>query len=288
MKLKLKFSLPLILLLFFMFLGYLETGILGIFAGLIAYGISSVTLPLSLIPFVGFFLWYASTFGLLDNISLFLHIPILREKVLWIFGLQAGIFCSLTSILTLIAIYLIWKYLLHRKETKVSSLRNLIDYFKDIVKNIPKEKWNELIHKIKELIGKIDKDIVGSALFWLGIGIASHDFHWESEEREVDTERPTHGTYFGLSLASTGIQLMQPDCLKNLLFYFGVGLCYLGFNLLSIIPKGFSRLIAHVFWWSGTSLMIYHWYSLIKDKLFKEDEIKQIESLILSEQRMKQ
>jgi len=281
MRLKLDYSL--LILLLFLMLGFLEAGPLGIPAGFLFWAINSLLLPISLVPFLGYWFYKLLTNPFINNLSKFLPLSTLIEKTWIFFGMQALIYCSLTSILTFIGIVLLIWYWRKRKRAKESKIYDIGLKLKDLVQLLDwkdiKELLKELKKKLEELRGKVDKELIGSCLFWLGLGISSHDFWWECEELKVDSQRPTHGVYIGLGLATTGISFIETSLMKNWLHYLGLGACYLGFNLLNFLPKGPSRWVSHIFWWAGISLMTYNWYGLIGKTLFKVKELKGIEEL---------
>jgi len=284
MKLRIpKLDYSLLIFLFFLFIGYLEASFVGIPAGFFFWAISSVLLPISLIPFGGYFIYKSLTAPFLQNIAKFLSVSTLIEKTWIFFEAQAMLYCGLTSVGVVIAIILFLLYRRRRKTARACELFGLWDKMKDLVtlldwKNI-KDFMKELQGKLEELKGKINKELIGSSMFWLGIGIASHDFWWECDEWTVDAERPTHGAYIGLGLATAGINIIETSPIKNLLYYLGLGSCYLGFNLLAFLPKGPSRWIAHIFWWIGISLMSWNWYNLVGKELFKSKEVESVNNL---------
>jgi len=197
-SLKFKPSLWLLFAVFFVFLGFLEASILGGISGFIIWALANFTLPIALIPFVGYFLWK----GLLDlvfsNLSRFLVLSSLQDKLFLIYGVPACLLTILTSIMTvLIIVYLIWYFWQRRNVKALSSNWTHCKYLKSLAeqKVMSLDKLDDFIQNLIKKIGQLDKKIVGSALFWLGVGIASHDFHWETSEWEVDVERPTFLSY---------------------------------------------------------------------------------------------
>ena len=83
-------------------------------------------------------------------------------------------------------------------------------------------------------------------------------------------------------LATAGINIIETSLVGNWLHYLGLGLCYLGFNLLAFLPRGPSRWISHFFWWVGTSLMTYNWYRLLRGTLFRTEDVERLEEMIKS------
>lgn len=270
-----KISLWFIFLVFFVFLGFLEAGVYGAIAGFLVWAISNAVMPVALIPFFGFFIWKNMTDLIFYNLAKFFPTACIQEKMFWIYGVQAIIYTVITSIVTVAIIVFIFWLWLEEKDDKIKLLfkRKLgtkkFDFILDIINF---ERLEDLIVELKGKIGKLDNKVVGSALFWLGLGIASHDFHWETSEWEVDVERPTHGAYMGLSLATLGLDVIERSYFKKLWAYLGLGLCYLAFMLLSLIPKGTGRIMNHVLWWTGASLMTYNWYLLVEDEIWNKQE----------------
>jgi len=239
-SLKSKLSLWLLFAIFFVFLGFLEASILGGIAGFIVWALANYTLPIALIPFVGYYLWKGLIDLVFSNFSKFLVLSSLQDKLFLIYGIPACLLTVLTSIITvLIVVYLIWYFWQRQKVKALSSNWARCKFLKSFAekKVTSLGELDDFIQNLIEKIGQLDKKIVGSALFWLGVGIASHDFHWETSEWEVDVERPTHGAYLGLSLVTLGLDLIERSYLKKLWAYLGLGFCYLAFFLLSFIPK---------------------------------------------------
>lgn len=279
MKLKIpKLDYALLVFLFFLFIGYLEAGFAGIPAGFFFWAINSVLLPISLIPFGGYFIYKALSAPFLSNIAKFLPVNTLTEKAWIFFETQALLYCGLTSVGVVIAILLLLFYRSRRKKVREYKLFGLWNKVKELVthldwKNI-KDFMKEFQEKLEELREKVDGKLIGSSIFWLGIGVASHDFWWECDEWIIDTERPTHGAYIGLGLATAGISIIETSPIKNLLHYLGLGSCYLGFNLLAFLPKGPSRWVAHIFWWIGVSLMSWNWYRLVGKEVYESKKVE--------------
>lgn len=272
-----------IMLAFFMLLGYLEAGYLGLFAGMVLYGIAIITILISLVPFIGVYLWYNGYIFLANY--LLMYIPIFNTiyLVTWVMMFIAIVITILTSALVVTGIGL---FLYYRKpKKKLSTGINVIDsliqkipssFFKGIDVGNLTNIFNKIFEELSKIWDKIDQKIVGSALVFLGIGISSHDFWWENTEWNPETSRPTHGAYEGLQLSILGIQIIVSDkplitqMKLCLLSYLGVVLCYVGFFLMQFIPKGISRIVNHIFWWAGTALIIYNWYILIQPYINKE------------------
>lgn len=281
MKFELKTFTNPIILLFFLFLGFLEAGWQGAVAGAILYGIAITSILIALIPFVGIYFWYSGFMFLANNLGTYIPIPDLIYKITWIVGVIAGVICVTTSVLTVTLIILYWKY--GRPKPKgvmggilpssiIDSIAKLIPA--DLLKNLNftsiQDFINKIIEQVTALWAKMNQKLIGSIIMFLGIGIASHDFFWESTiEKTVDSNRPTHGAYEGLQLITIGLQILVADksfgdqVKSCLLGYLGIGMCYLGFFLMQFIPKGISRVINHFFWWSGISLIIYNWYKIM-------------------------
>jgi len=267
---KFKFSIPLALLGFFVLLGYLEGSIPGLFAGIVLPTLAFFLLPLSLIPFIGAPIWYLANSFLVNNLLNYLPVYDLAYKVNVIGGIVAGLITAFTSILTIATIYLA-----RRTFKKQELLPNLSpDALKKVMKgNDLQSILDNIIDTLMGIWDKIDKRLLGSVIFWFGLGLATHDFWWETSKADVDEKRPTHGAYFGLELAITGMDMINGNLSfkdkikKQFLFYIGCGSCFLGFMLTGILPKGFPRIISHVLWWSGVALMVYSWYELFKEDL---------------------
>lgn len=285
MKLKELLNFSTIFLLLFLFLGYLEAGPLGIPTGFLFWAINSLLMPFSLIPFAGFFIYKLTSDCLLSNIAKFIPVPTLFEKAWLVFGIQALLY-NITSSIVLLAVVLLFLY--YWRKHKQTRLRELGSTFEIFYKELLSLNWSnlrtllsKLFTRLKEAVGNLDKDLIGSCLFWLGLGVASHDFYWETHEEKVHVERMTHGVFIGLGIASTGINLIETNLFRNSFFYLGQGSCYLGFYTLSFLPKGPSRLVSHFFWWAGISLMIYNWYKLMEDKLLKgEIQVKKVGEIL--------
>lgn len=264
---------PIVFLLFFIFLGYLEAGWMGAIAGLVFPLLASYLLPLALVPIVGIVLWWLVTNFLLSNILHYIPVFHLFTKVMLFYLVWAVLINIAITIVTIIVLWLIKRFI-NREE--VEQLGITWDDIRRVIELLKAGKWKEAIELIYELIKKIDLKLIGTALFWLGIGIASHDFWWEACEYEIDVERPTHGTWVGLQIASIGLRALCIedsffDRLKKMLyFYLGFAISALGFLSLSFLPKGAKRVISHILWWSGVTLMVYNWYILIRDHLWKK------------------
>lgn len=266
-----------LILFLFMLIGYLEAGFVGVFAGFLFWAVCNLFQLVGLVPFIGYFLfqWLIEPFT--TNICKFLHLPVLMEKLWLFYGVVALIYCMLTSIATVIIVSLAIYYWKKRRNISESlifeeNLKEFEEFIKMLDwKNI-KLLINEIQLKLKELEKKVNKKLIGSVLYWLGIGVASHDFWWECEEYKVDSERPTHGVYVGLGLATTGANVIESGFFNNLIHYLGLGLTIIAFNLLSFLPKGPSRWTAHIFWWSGVTLMTYNWYIKMKTEIVAESQ----------------
>lgn len=270
---------------FFMLLGYLEAGWLGLVAGIILYGIAITTILLALVPFCGAYLWYNGFMFLANNLNNYIAIPDLIFKISWIVAVIAIFITVSTSTLILVSGVLVWKYRKPKNKAIKGSVESISNPVDTLVQSLPssvfqgltltglQEIINKIIDAIMKLWEKINKKLVGSIIMFLGIGIASHDFWWECTEHSPSTNRPTHGAYEGLQMTLFGMQLLVIDKSLGeqiklcLLGYFGIGLCYIGFFLTQFIPKGISRLINHAFWWSGIGLIVYNWYTIMKDDI---------------------
>lgn len=257
---------PLVLAIFFMTLGYLEAGPIGIVVGLIAYLWASVLINFSLIPFLGALIWWYITIELLKNLQRYVLMDDIIQKIFLVFGFQAVFYCLLTSVATLLLICLIIKLWKNRKKFFELKRKFMIQ---------PSDTWSEI--EIKRKANELQKlnlnmKLVGSALFFLGLGIANHDFIVELKENKVNPFRP-HGISVGLALATFGVNLIEISLRKKLYFYIGLVVSYIAFWTLSILPKGL-RFISGVLWYLGNSLMVYNWYLLVKDELFNENEIQ--------------
>jgi hypothetical protein len=270
-------SVPIIFVLFFMLIGYLEGSWIGLVAGFILPFLSLLLINISLIPFVGVVIWYYSFTYLTNAIGRFIPIPLMVQQVIY-FSLGLSIvLTTLTTIVSIIFIGLAVKYRgMFVKEGEEESLSFLdlkglltLDNkgLQDIINNI--------VNYITNLMDKISKKLAGSILFWFGLGIASHDFWWETNEAKPGEMRPTQGGYEGLNVALVGMQLivwgsnLSDQIKKTWMFYLGYALSLFGFTLTIILPKGFNRIICHVLWWSGAGIMIYNWYILMKDELMQ-------------------
>jgi hypothetical protein len=259
-----------VLFLLFLFLGFLEAGLTGLVAGFFFWAVPSVLLTLSLIPFAGYFIYDAFKTPLLDNIKHFIPDTVLTEKVAMFFDLQAIIYCILTSALAVAAIVLVIFFWKRRQKKKAVALE--FQSLKETTLAMGWKDLEDLVNKLKDKLKGVNPHLAGSVLFWLGIGVASHDFYWEANEWQVNTKRPTHGVYLGLGLATTGTTIIEPSVVKNAFFYLGEALCLIGFWTLSLLPRGVSRWISHFFWWSGTGLMIWNWYIHVKPELINDTE----------------
>ncbi|MGB9855835.1 MAG: hypothetical protein ACPLKS_04775 [Caldisericum exile] len=277
MKFKIpKLSFSSMILFLFMIIGYLESGWIGVFAGFLFWSVCNLLLPVSLVPFAGFFLYQWLTNPFFSNVTKFLSLGVLLEKCWLLYGVMAIIYCVLTSVLTVIGVAA-GVYYWRNKQVKRMVLTENLKEFSDFVKLLNWRDIKELVNtvqlKLNELKQKVNMKIIGSVLYWLGIGVASHDFWWECEEYQVDAERPTHGMYLGLNLASVGISLVESNVFSNLIHYLGYGFCFLAFNLLTILPRGPSRWIAHFFWWAGVGLMSFNWYQKMRGYIFKSESL---------------
>lgn len=274
---------PLALLFLFMLIGFLEAGWTGLFAGLVLGNVSMFLLPLSLVPYAGFSLWYLFTTWLFDKVGLFLPISSLSSTVMVITGILAGLIFALTTVLVSAGIW----FLAIKKKKILTTKRTLDipDSIKNIVKNIPKlnlnitnvqDLINQIIDFVKGFIDKVDMNLIMDVVFWFGLGIATHDFWWESQEENVDATRPTHGADIGLEMALFAldyqISMTTPNLFdrikKEIPLYAGFVSAQFGFLLTKILPKGFPRIISHFFWWTGVGLMAYNWYQENESKIF--------------------
>ena len=266
---KVKVSIPLLFLAFFILLGYLEATWTGAIAGGIMYGISTSILPLALIPFGGAIIWYMSITHLNGLLFNFIDITVLNTGIISV-SLFISILLTLLTTLPIIGLVAFWY-----NKTRTHSLDLLSNFqWQDFLKGI---NLDELINKIMKIItdiwDKLDKDLVGSSIFWFGMGLAIHDFWWEQSEDQIDTMRPTHGCYTGLEIAMFGIGVMitglnwTEKIKKTWKLYIGLVMAYIGFFILRYLPKGISRLLAQVIWWPSIALMVYNWYELVQHKL---------------------
>jgi hypothetical protein len=288
------FSQP-IMIAFFMLLGYLEAGLLGALAGLVLYGIAVLSILTALIPFVGAYLWWSDFLFLANNLGSFIGIADLTFKITWIVGVIAIPITVITSILTVLAIYGFVKWYLNRNKKKaIISPNNVIDSIihlipSDLIKGFNINNLSDIINKIvveiQKLWDKLNVKLVGSAAVFTGIGIASHDFHWESEVHESGMSRPTHGAYLGLQIALGGMHTIVSDqplgtqIKKLVLAYLGVIICYVSFFTMQFIPRGISRIVNHFLWWSGIVLIIYNWYNLMGEDINKVYKLKQMKAV---------
>lgn len=269
-------------ILFFMFVGYIQASWVGAIAGLIIPLLSFALLPISLIPFAGLPLYLAVNTFFLNNISGFITISDLTFKMNLIFGALSTLICVGSSALSITLAFIIIKMgslkLDFKNIVNISSF-NMPDLqmvtlpsFRETISG--KADLNGIIDQIIDIIfeiwDKIDKKLIGSVVFWFGLGIASHDFWWESSEYDTESLRPTQGTYTGLEMALAGVNVITWDLSlvdklkKSTLMYIGLGACFVGFILTGIIPKGISRIICHIFWWAGIILMVYNWALLVE------------------------
>ena len=268
-----------ILLFFFLLLGYLEAGWLGAIAGGILYGIALTSILLSLIPFFGVWVWYDGFRFLADNLGSFIQVPDLIYKISWVVGTISVGICIATSALTVAVVALIIRHWwISRKKVKQLSASTIIDSLiqllpSNLLSGFDINNLMGIVNKIAEEIGKLwsklNTKFVGSAAVFTGIGIASHDFFWESEVHEAGMSRPTHGAYVGLQISVGGMHTILSDkslseqISKLVLCYLGVVICYIGFFTMQFIPKGISRIVNHLLWWSGIALIVYNWYSIM-------------------------
>ena len=261
-----KLSIQLVLAMFFVTLGYLEAGPIGIVTGFIAYAWSSVLINFGLIPFIGAFLWWFLTNELLKNLQHYVIMDDVIKKVTWIYGTQVTFFCILTSIATILIIYLILKLWKYRR--KLLELKHKLTVS-------PLDNWSEAEIQVKaNELSELRKNrkLVGSVIFFFGLGVANHDFTIELKESKVNPIRP-HGVTVGLGIATLGINIIEPSFWKKFHFYVGLLTAYVAFYSLSILPKGL-RFISSVLWAIGNYLMVYNWYLLIKDEVFSDKEIQ--------------
>lgn len=278
-------TIPLALLFLFMLIGYLEDSWTGMFGGLILGNVAMFFLPLSLVPFAGIPLWFIFTrwlFGVVESLGL--QISSLTSVVMIITGILSILICSLTTILSCVGIW----YLRFRKKKVLAVRQNWIvpKEIQNLIQKFPKidiakvgnvqDIVNQIIDFAKGFLDKIDMRLIMDLVFWFGLGIASHDFWWESQEANVDATRPTHGADIGLQMAIFALNYQITMTTPNLWdrikleipMYLGFVTAYFGFILTMILPKGFSRIICHFFWWTGISLMVYNWYEANKDRVF--------------------
>jgi len=267
-----------IMISFFMFLGYLEAGILGMFAGIILYAFAVLSILTSLIPFLGAYLWWSDFRFLADNLGTFIHIPDLTYKINYIVGILSIVICVATSLLTVVAIIMFLRYWFGRKKLKAISANNVIDSLihlipADLIQGFNISDLNatitKIVDEIRKLWEKLNVKFVGSAAVFTGIGMASHDFFWESEVHEAGMSRPTHGAYIGLQISVAGMHTILSDrplgeqVRRLVLCYLGVVICYVSFFSMQFIPRGISRIVNHFLWWSGIVLIVYNWYGLM-------------------------
>jgi hypothetical protein len=266
-----------------MLLGFLEADWTGLFAGLVLGNVAMFLLPISLIPYAGFPLWYLFTTWLFDKVGLFLPISSLSSVILLITGILASLIFALTTILSSAGI---WFLVIKKRRTlSIKQTLNVPDSIKTIIKNLPKLDFsitgiqdliNKIIDFIKAFIEKIDMNLITDVVFWLGLGIAVHDFWWESQEENVNATRPTHGVDIGLEMALFAldyqISMTTPNLFerikKEIPLYAGFVSAEFGFLLTKILPKGFPRIICHFFWWTGIGLMVYNWYQENESEIF--------------------
>jgi len=283
------FSTP-IMIAFFMLLGYLEAGWLGSLAGIVLYGIAVLSILTALIPFIGAYFWYNNFIFLANNLGSFIAIPDLIFKITWIVGVIAISITLLTSILTIIVLIMFIRWWLNRNKKKADiTSNNIIDSIihiipSELVKGFNITNLNESINKIfgeiKKLWAKLNVKFIGSAAVFTGIGIASHDFIWESEVHEAGMSRPTHGAYIGLQIAVGGMHTIISDLplvtqIKRLILcYFGVIICYVSFFTMQFIPRGISRIVNHFLWWTGIALIVYNWYQLMEKDINNVYQVK--------------
>lgn len=286
-----------IMVAFFMLLGYLEAGVLGVFAGLVLYGIAVLTIFTSLVPFAGFFIWQYDFNFLANNLGTYLPITDLSYKIIWLVGTISIVFCFITSALTVFGIGLLIRYLINKRKKKITVGENIIDA---LVKLIPANimgvlkgiNFNDLssiiqkiIAEIETLWSKLNFKIIGSATVFTGIGIASHDFLWESEVHESGMSRPTHGAYIGLQIAIGGMHMtvsnfpMFEQIRKCMLAYLGMVICYISFFTMQFIPRGIARVVNHFFWWVGIALIVYNWYNIMGTDIQNAYKVKMAKSL---------
>lgn len=277
-------TIPLALLFLFMLIGYLEASWTGMFAGLILGNVAMFFLPLSLVPFVGVPLWFIFSRWLFGVVELYLPISSLISIVMIITGILSILICSLATILSCVGIW----FLRFRKKKILTTKQNwsipkeiqsLIEKFPKIdvtkVENI-QDIVNQIIDFAKGFLDKIDMRLIMDVVFWFGLGLASHDFWWESQEANVDATRPTHGADIGLQMSIFALDYQISMTTLNLWdrikleipMYLGFVTAYFGFILTMILPKGFARIICHFFWWTGVGLMVWNWYEANKDRIF--------------------
>lgn len=275
-----------IILVFFLLVGYLEGGWLGLVTGGILYGIALTSILVSLIPFFGTFIWWNSFMFFANNLNSFIPVSDLIYKITWVVGIISGFICVTTSILTVLVVYFYFKF--RKPNLTVTPISTSIDtiiqsfptgILKGLNLSVLGDFVNKIIEQIVTLWKKLNQKLIGSILVFLGIGIASHDFWWESEVSGSGTSRPTHGAYEGLQISIVGMQIIVADLplgeqiRKCLLGYLGVGICYIGFFLMQFIPKGISRIVNHIFWWSGIALLVYNWYTLMEKDIVTRSKV---------------
>lgn len=276
-------TIPLALLFFFMLIGFItnpSSPWVGMFAGAIEANLGAFLLPLSLIPFAGTPIWLALTTHLFGIIGM----GTLSNTILLLEGIISGIVCSLTSILSGVGLYF-----LLRKKKNILTVKRSLDIpqsIKDLIKLIPEidiskivnvqDIINKIIEFVKSFIDRMDMNLIMDVVFWFGLGIACHDYWWESQKENVDADRPTHGADIGLEMALFALDYQISQTTPNLFdkikreipLYLGFGTAYIGFLSTKILPKGFPRLISDFFWWTGIGLMVYNWYDVNQNRIF--------------------
>jgi hypothetical protein len=277
-------TIPLALLFLFMLIGYLEAKWTGMFAGLILGNVAMFFLPLSLIPFAGIPLWFMFTRWIFGVVGSYLPISSLTNVVMIIIGILSILICFLTTILSCVGVW----FLFFKKKKVLTAKQNwtIPKEVQILIEKLPKidvtkvgniqDIVNQIIEFSKGFLDKIDMRLIMDVVFWFGLGIASHDFWWESQEANVDVTRPTHGANIGLQMAIFALDYQTSMTTPNLWdrikleipMYIGFVTAYFGFLLTKILPKGFPRIICHFFWWTGISLMVYNWYECNKTRIF--------------------
>ncbi len=279
-----------IILAFFASAGFYEsTKIFGAFTAAILYLIVSVSVMVSLIPFVGFFVWRES-FHFFSASFAGMQLTDTFQSIATLVAVLSIIICVVTSILTVIMLYFILKFyfkktssndastidtLIHTLPTSVISKMLSLDdeSLKDVLTVISAE--------VTSWIKKTNHKLLGSAGLFFSLGVASHDFKWEAslyESAEVDVRRLSHGAYTGLLGAVGSLHIVNVDLPfkkqleKNALGYLGAAISALGFLLLGFIPLSLGRVVNHLFWWFGVFLIVYCWLQNVKEKLLPSQQ----------------
>lgn len=274
---------PLALLFLFMIIGYFEAGWNGLFAGVVLGNVAMFFLPLSLVPFIGLPLWFLFNHWLFGVVGSYLPISSLSTVIMTIIGILSGLVCVLTSILTCIGL---WYFFVRKTSPTKYAKLNIPSEIQSLIKKLPnldiskianvQDIINQIIDFVKGFLDKLNMPLIMSIVFWFGLGLASHDFWWESQEAEVNVTRPTHGAEIGLEMAVFALDYQLSMTTPNIFdrikreipLYLGFVTAYFGFLLTKIVPKGFVRVICHFFWWIGIGLMVWNWYEINHGRIF--------------------